>query len=239
MSEIIAKPEESRLIVARRAPAEAVLQFYGMVGEAFGGYGPAQFAAALADANESKAVTLYMSSDGGDFFEGIAIYSQLCRFAESHDLTIVVDGIAASAASVIAMAARRLVMAPAAKLMIHEARVMRTSGTAGELEKLAANLRGASQTMAEVYAKRTGMPVAQINAFFASGDTFFTAEQAIDLGFADEIEGQPKPKRASAALDHERLIAAARINARLQRESRDAASRATEPGQPGNVKPQS
>lgn len=215
------KPNESRLIVAKRAPAEAVLQFYGMVGEGFDGYSASHFAAALADVQDSKAVTLYMSSDGGDFFEGIAIYSQICRFAESHDFTVVVDGIAASAASVIAMAAKRVVMSPPAKMMIHEARAMRTGGTASDLEKLAANLRGASDTMAQIYAKRTGLSVEQIRAFFANGDTYFSAAQAVDLGFADAVEGEePAPKKKTAAWSSDQVIAAARINAQLARERR-------------------
>jgi ATP-dependent Clp endopeptidase proteolytic subunit ClpP len=233
---LLAPREDSRLVAARK-DASATVQFYGNVGEAFGGYGAAQFAAVLDEVKEAKAVTLYMSSEGGDFIEGIAIYSQLARFAESHDLAIVVDGIAASAGSVVAMAGKTLRMSHAAQLMIHEARGGRY-GTSKDLRAQAEVIDSANGTMADIYAKRTGLSVEQIRAFFAAGDTYFNAEQAVELGFADAIEGEekPAPKRAAAITD--RHVTAARINAQLARERRGAASRNPEPGQPG-TKPQS
>lgn len=233
MTTLTVAPQESRLIVARRATTTAALQFYGMVGEAFGGFGAARFAAVLDEVKDAKSVTLYMSSEGGDFFEGIAIYSQLARFAESHDFSAVVDGIAASAASVIAMAAPRLMMAPPSRIMIHEARTGAGQSRAADLRGLADRVDAANTTMVEIYAKRTGMPPAQIRAFFANGDTEFNAEQAVALGFADAIEGEQKPARPTAAVG-ERQITAARIAAQLARERREAASRSPGPGQPGS-----
>lgn len=130
-------------------------------------------------------VTVRMNSGGGDAFEGVAIMNVL----RSHcgHVTVVVEGLAASAASVIAVGgADRLVMRPGAELMIHDAWTF-ADGNAAELEKLAADLERTSQTMSEIYADKAGTSP-EVMRQMMRDETWFSAQEAVDAGLADAVE---------------------------------------------------
>lgn len=130
-------------------------------------------------------VTVRMNSGGGDAFEGVAIKNVL----RSHpgDVTVIVEGLAASAASVIAVGgADRLIMRPGAELMIHDAWTF-ADGNAADLEKTAADLERTSQAMAEIYAEKAGTS-ADVMRQMMRDETWFSAQEAVDAGLADAVE---------------------------------------------------
>lgn len=131
---------------------------------------------------------VHLNSPGGDIFDGLAIYQAL----KDHPATVnmKIDGLAASIASVIAMAGDTIVMAPKASMMIHDGWTM-SVGNAAELRKTADLLDKQSAIIASVYADRTGMTADHWRAQMAE-DTWFDAQEALDAGLVDEVEGLEK-----------------------------------------------
>lgn len=129
------------------------------------------------------AITVNVNSPGGDMFEGLAIYNLL----REHDgeVTVKVLGLAASAASVIAMAGDKVQIARAGFLMIHNAWVMAV-GNRHDLSDLAATLKPFDDAMAGIYAARTGKD-AKAMAKLMDSETWICGETAIEDGFADEL----------------------------------------------------
>lgn len=141
----------------------------------------------LADITADE-LTVHLNSPGGDIFDGLAIYQALKD--HSAKVTIKVDGLAASIASVIAMAADELVMAPKSTMMIHDGWSMGV-GNAHDLRKLADVLDKQSDIIASVYSDRTGQP----SDFWRDrmrDETWYNAQEALDAGLIDQIEGQEK-----------------------------------------------
>lgn len=148
-------------------------------------------AKALTDALQevdSDKLDVHLNSPGGDIFDGLAIYQAL----KSHkaEVTVFVDGLAASIASVIAQAGDRVVMAPKASMMIHDGWTM-SVGNAADMRKIADLLDKQSEIIASVYADRTGQPADFWRAQMLI-DTWYNAEEALAAGLVDEIEGQEK-----------------------------------------------
>lgn len=143
---------------------------------------------------ELKAVTapklrVRMSSPGGSVFEGIAVANAL----RSHpaEVTAQVDGIAASIASVIAMAADRVVMQPQTTLMIHDASGL-CAGDAADMQEMAELLDKLSDNIADAYAAKAGGTREQWRELMRA-ETWYLAEEAVAAGLADEC--MPMPKR--------------------------------------------
>jgi ATP-dependent Clp endopeptidase proteolytic subunit ClpP len=147
-----------------------------------------EFANALAKIDSAEMV-VHLNSPGGDIFDGLAIYQSLKNHKAS--VTVVVDGLAASIASVIAMAADRLVMAPKATMMIHDGWSM-TVGNAADMRKMADLLDKQSEIIASVYAERSGQP-ADFWRDRMRDETWYNADEALAAGLVDEVEGKPKP----------------------------------------------
>ena len=140
--------------------------------------------AAFLDAADGD-ITVRVSSNGGDAYEGVAITSLLRSYNRGH-VTIIVDGIAASAASVIAVGGGdTLIMAEGAELMIHSA-WSSVTGNAAELTAHANNLERFSRTIAGFYARATGISVDEWMALMEK-ETWYTADEAVAAGLADEV----------------------------------------------------
>lgn len=137
---------------------------------------------------DSDEMTVHLNSPGGDIFDGLAIYQSLKNHKAK--VNIVVDGLAASIASVIAMAADNLVMAPKATMMIHDGWSM-SMGNAAEMRKMADLLDKQSDIIASVYADRTGLPADHWRDRMRD-ETWYSADEALAAGLIDEVEGQPK-----------------------------------------------
>lgn len=142
------------------------------------------FRADLAALPAAAALTVRINSPGGEVFDGFAIYQALKDWAG--EVTVHVDGVAASIASVIAMAGQRVVMAGPAMLMIHDPWGYAV-GNAAELRKQADVMDKVATSIASAYVERTGRAEADIRAEM-SAETWFTADEAVALGFADEVD---------------------------------------------------
>lgn len=147
------------------------------------GCSAARFRDDLAALPSGAALNVRINSMGGEVFDGLAMYQALKDW--SGDVTVYVDGIAASIASVIAMAGKRVIMAAPAMLMIHDPWGA-ALGNAAELRKMAGVMDKVADSLAAAYVARTGRDVADIRAEMAA-ETWFSADEAVALGFADSI----------------------------------------------------
>ncbi|MBG9306414.1 head maturation protease, ClpP-related [Corynebacterium diphtheriae] len=129
-------------------------------------------------------VEVHINSYGGDVFEGIAIMNSLRDYEA--EVTVIVEGIAASAASYIAVGgADSLIMQESASLMVHDAWAD-VSGNPAEVRKWAEKLERMSDVIAQIYADKSGTPAKEWREAMAE-DAYFSAEEAVLVGLADEI----------------------------------------------------
>ncbi len=142
-----------------------------------------EFSDELKALGDVKEITVRINSFGGDVFDGVAIYSRLID--SGANITVFIDGIAASAASVIAMAGKEIHIAEAGFVMIHDAWTM-AMGNAADLIKTAARLEAVSEQIAGIYQRRTGLELAKIREMMAT-ETEFNATEAVEFGFATGI----------------------------------------------------
>jgi ATP-dependent Clp endopeptidase proteolytic subunit ClpP len=142
--------------------------------------------------------TLLINSNGGDVFQGWAIFNALK--SSGLDITVKVMGIAASMASVVAMAGKRIEMPANSMMMVHNA----SSGLFGDAENMRAVadvLDKIDNSIVAAYAARTGKSEDEVRALM-SADSYLTAAECVELGFADEVTGAAK---VTALFDIERL----------------------------------
>lgn len=200
------------------------LTLYGEVGAYYGGISPDRFAEMLAEA-KGDTLTIYLNSIGGDVFDAMAIVAQLKRVKKTKVCCI--DGVAASAATLIAMAADRIVMAPGSMLMIHMPFVPCTGGGADELRSRAEALDQITESVVALYAERTGQMPEQIREWMAA-ETWMNAQTALERGFCDAVEGVESPDTDDADLydDGLGLVDPARMSADLFKRFKRAPSRA-------------
>ena len=138
-------------------------------------------------------VTVRVDSFGGDVYAGISILNALRRYPDV--VTVYVDGMAASAASFIAVGgADRLIMSPNSSLLIHGA-WSQGMGNSEEMAQLAADLNQITDNLATIYAEKTGQEPAYWRELMKK-DTTFTAEQAVEAGLADAVDELEKSARA-------------------------------------------
>lgn len=135
------------------------------------------------EAVAAQRITLRLNSPGGDVFDGVAIYNALARHPATVD--VVVDGLAASIASVIAMSGDTIAMSAAGRMMIHDALTL-TVGNAAELRATADLLDSISSTIADVYAARAGGTADEWRARMVA-ETWFTADEARTAGLIDSV----------------------------------------------------
>ena len=136
-----------------------------------------------------KKIDVHINSNGGDVFSGIAIYEAL-RTCKA-DVTIYVDGVAASIAGIIAMCGKPLYMSPYARLMIRSVSGG-GYGNASELRGLAALMENLERDLARMIAGRCGMKPEDITArYFDGSDHWLTAQEAVDMKLADGIYSMP------------------------------------------------
>jgi ATP-dependent Clp endopeptidase proteolytic subunit ClpP len=133
-----------------------------------------------------KNINLHINSPGGEVFEGIAILNQLR--AHPADVTVTVDGIAASAASFIAAGAGKTLMAPNSQMMIHDAWGV-TVGNAADMQDMAGILDKLSNNIASVYADASSKGDTATWRAAMQAETWYTAEEAVNAGLATEVTG--------------------------------------------------
>ncbi len=170
----------------------AELMIYDVIGD-WAGLSARQLVDSLKtiDSNE---ITVRINSPGGSVFDGIAIYNAL-RYHPAN-ITVRIEGLAASIASVIAMAGDTVQMAENALFMIHNPFGW-VSGEADDLRRIAGMLDKARDSIAMTYSERSGLPVTDIEALMAE-ETWFTAAEAKEKGLIDSID---KPVKLAASFD--------------------------------------
>lgn len=128
-------------------------------------------------------LSVRINSPGGDVFDGLAILNSLR--AHPAKKTVTVEGLAASAASFIAMAGDTIQMAPQSMMMIHDASGL-AIGNAQDMRELADLLDKTSDNIAAVYAQRTGKPQDEWRKAMLA-ETWYTDQEAVDAGLADSV----------------------------------------------------
>lgn len=158
---------------------------YDIIGDNWDGTGmtAAKVAGILRNIGAETPVVVNINSPGGDLFEGLAIYNILRE--HKAEVTVNVVGIAASAASVVAMAGDTVKVARAGFLMIHNAWVL-AMGNRNELRKTADFLEPFDQAMASIYSARSGLDKAEVSAML-DNETWLDGESAIAKGMADSL----------------------------------------------------
>lgn len=135
---------------------------------------------------KGKPVTVRINSPGGDVIEAQAIYNALRRHSDGGgEVTIEVDALAASAASHIAMAGDTIRMAEDSMMMVHRTWTI-ALGNAGELRAAADVIEKMDLQLIDLYSARTGQDKSKVESL-VDEETWMTANEAVDLGFADEI----------------------------------------------------
>jgi ATP-dependent Clp protease, protease subunit len=183
-------------IAAAAGDDAATISLYDFIGEdpwSGGGWTAKRMAGALR-AIGNQAVTVAINSPGGDVFEGIAIYNLLRE--HKAEVKVKVMGLAASAASLIAMAGDEILMGEGAMMMVHNAWGVAV-GNRHDMRAAADVLEPIDSAMAGIYAARSGQDQKAI-AKMLDAETWLSASQAIERGFANALlpPGQEQPPQA-------------------------------------------
>ena len=187
------------------------INLYGAIGADEESVSAAGFAAMMADVSPDETLTVYINSPGGSVFDGLTIYQSLA--ARSGENRIVIQGVAASIASVIAMAGDTIIMGQSSRMMIHNPMGPSSIafGTAADLRDAAADTLATAQlldsvtdTLADVYMSRTGQTRETIGNWMTD-ETWFTAADAKQHRFADKIT----PNKSLAARHYPDVVAVA------------------------------
>ena len=128
-------------------------------------------------------ISVWINSPGGDVFAAAQIYNMLMDYP--HNVTIKIDGLAASAASVIAMAGTEVQMSPVAMMMIHNPMTV-AIGDSAEMQRAIAMLDEVKESIMNAYEITTGLTRAKISHLM-DAESWFNAKKAVELGFADKI----------------------------------------------------
>ncbi|MHB2169953.1 head maturation protease, ClpP-related [Alsobacter sp. R-9] len=196
------------------------------------GFASSDIVQALAEVGRDRPVTIRLNSGGGIATEGAAIHAALSQHRGA--VHVIVEGIAASAASLIAAAGDTVSIAPGAVMMIHDVATM-TYGTVADHELTIKALDAMGDAYAAVYAERTGKSVEEMRDMMRA-ETWLTADEAVDLGLADAIydakpsTDEPAPfAYAMYARAPQRLVALASAKGWRPRALQLAASAASTP----------
>lgn len=146
-------------------------------------------------------IAVWLNSPGGDVFAASQIYTMLKEYEGK--VTVKIDGIAASAASVIAMAGDEIVMSPVAMMMIHNPATV-VFGEAADLASGIKMLNEVKESIINAYEQRTDLPRSKISSMM-DAETWFSAQKAVELGFADKILYAPETQDATEGFIFDRL----------------------------------
>lgn len=128
-------------------------------------------------------ITVWINSPGGDCVAAAQIYNMLMDYP--HDVTVKIDGIAASAASVIAMAGTKVLVSPVSMMMIHNPATI-AFGDSAEMQKAIEMLASVKDSIINAYEIKTGLSRAKLSHLM-DAETWMDANKAVELGFADAI----------------------------------------------------
>ena len=183
--------------IKAKAKDTAEISIYDEIG--FWGVSAASFAQDLKSCgNNLKQINLHIHSPGGDVFDGIAIYNLLKNHPAN--VTVYIDGLAASMASVIAMAGNEVIMPENAMMMIHKPWGIQ-GGDAEDMRKYADLLDKVENTLIPAYANKTGKTPEEL-AEMLSAETWLNGKECVEQGFADKLA---EPLVAMASIKSRKL----------------------------------
>ena len=159
-------------------------------------------------------ITVWINSPGGDCVAAAQIYNMLIDY--KGNVTVKIDGIAASAASVIAMAGTKVLMSPVSMLMIHNPMTLAFGNTA-EMQKAIDMLGEVKESIINAYELKTSLSRAKLSRLM-DAETWMNANKAVELGFADAIlERSSEPENASETADATAFSKAAVTNSLMEK----------------------
>lgn len=168
-----------------KGDGKAIIMLYGEVGEGRSVDSNRVVSELFALNDQGCKIEVRINSQGGDVFSGMAIYNALRQSKE--DITIYIDGVAASIAGIIALCGKPLYMSPYAKLMLHNVSGG-TYGNAKELRQMADQMEVLQSNLATMIAGRLGMEADNVaKKYFDGQDHWITASEALDLKLVDGI----------------------------------------------------
>ncbi len=148
-------------------------------------------------------ITVWINSPGGCVFAAAQIYNMLMEY--KGDVTVKIDALAASAASVIAMAGTKVLMSPVGLMMIHNPMTI-AIGDSREMQKAGEMLDEVKESILNAYEIKTGLSRAKISHLM-DGESWFNAKKAVELGFADGIlRGTGKTEDAARGMEIEGMM---------------------------------
>lgn len=148
--------------------------------------------------NVKEDIVIRLNSGGGDVFEGIEIYNYLKSL--SNHITIEVTALAASAASLVAMAGDKIIIRTGANMMVHEASTM-AFGNKSDIQKTLNALTAIDTSIVDIYHDRTGLDRDEIDNLIAN-ETWLTADEAIEKGFADEKSSRKSVEKQKEGVEN-------------------------------------
>lgn len=202
------------------ATKRAEIFIYEDIGEGwYGGLSAKAFSERMAEVRKekAKALDIYINSYGGSVFDGIAIYNQIKRF--EGEKIVHIDGIAASIASVIAMAGDTINIAANGTMMIHNAWGMAV-GTAEDMRAMAESLELTNGTIRDTYVARTKAADKDVRAWM-DAETWMNADQCVERGFADAKTSAASESAIAAAATSKLLAQFKHAPAALKARGRD------------------
>lgn len=177
------KPKVASYSMKAKTEDAADVYLYDIIGDSWDGTTAKQFANDLKALGVMKTLNIFINSPGGSVFDGVAIYNVLQRHEAKKNIHI--DGIAASIASVVAMVGDTITIAKNGMMMIHDPWAF-AMGTAEDMRKAADSLDKIKDVIIQTYVDRTKQKSEDV-ATMMSNETWFTADEAVAAGFADEV----------------------------------------------------
>lgn len=189
----------------------------GNDGEYDGAIQPSDFARELEALAGERRINVHIHSGGGSVFGGIAMGNAIANMRLlGKTITAYIDGAAFSIASVIPLYSSKVYMHESGLLMVHLPTVGSAGGNAAELAKLIVAIEKATDQIVQMYVKKTGKSEKVIRDLMEK-ETWFTADEAKDFGFVDEVLTEKPRLAACCTIDH--------LNYSVPKEKRDAARR--------------
>ncbi len=194
-----AKQSGLGLRIENKSATKAEITIYGGIGQDFWGDGSMISAKNFSDELKKidptvSEIVVRINSPGGDVFDGITIYNRLVQHKAK--ITVYIDGLAASIASIIALAGDEIFIGEGALYMVHLPWTM-AFGNRMELDNTVNRLMDVEEQMIGIYSKKTGLDRAEIKALLEA-ETWMDADVAIEKGFVDSKVAETMPIAASA-----------------------------------------
>lgn len=188
---------EKSFQIRNKSATSAEIIVYGAIGESYwdDAVSAKEFSNELAKLPKTvNQIDVRVNSPGGDVFDGVTIYNRLKQ--HSANVTVYIDGLAASIASIIALAGDEIVMGEGALYMVHLPWTF-SMGDRNDLENTINRLMDVEEQLLSIYARKTGLDRLELKAMLEA-ETWLDADQALEMGFIDKKVEESEPIAASA-----------------------------------------